>query len=60
MFIVAKNNPFYPSVELRPTLEESQAVRDTWLAEMQAEEAPHEGLIVIGEVVEETPFRSWH
>jgi hypothetical protein len=60
MYIVAEDNPYFPSVEFRPTLDEAQAVRDLWQAEMHDDGAPHEGKIVIGKVLEETPLRSWH
>lgn len=35
MYIVTKNNPYYPSVEYFDTLVEAEAQRDEWVAELE-------------------------
>ena len=58
MFIVTKNNPYYPSVEYFETLHVANKQRDFWVAEMESEVGTCECNITVAEVIETTEIKS--
>ena len=58
MYVVTKNNPFYPHVAYRETLEEARTVAAEFEGEMASETGKYECRITIAEVVEDKTVRS--
>ena len=58
MFIVTKNNPYYPNVEYCFSIEEAYAQREEWISELQSNNGEHECSITIAEVIETVEIRS--
>lgn len=58
MYVITKNNPFYPSVAYRETLDEARAVAAEFEEEMASKTGEYECRITIAEVVEDRTVRS--
>lgn len=52
MYVITKNNPYYPDVEYRETIEEARAARDAMVADIQKENGEYACKVTIGLVVE--------
>jgi len=52
MYVVTKDNPYYPSVLYFGAIEEANAQRDKWLAEMAFEGGEHECNVTVAQVIE--------
>jgi|APEBP8051072661_1049379.scaffolds.fasta_scaffold10980_3 hypothetical protein len=60
MFVITKNNPYYPSVAYRETLDEACKVAGEFEQDMTSEDGEYECRITIAEVVEDKIVRSDH
>lgn len=58
MFVITKNNPYYPSVVYRETLEEAHAAAADFENDIASEGGSYECRITIAEVVEDKTVRS--
>lgn len=58
MFIVTKNNTYYPSVEYFGSIEEANTQRDEWLAEMASVHGEYDCEVTVAEVRETRVVRS--
>lgn len=58
MYIVTKNNPYYPSVIYCGTLEDAQHKAKEWLKEMHDPGAPNACKITIAKIEQSFEFRS--
>ena len=58
MYVITKNNPYYPSVVYCETLEEAHAVATEFEKDMASETGEYECRITIAKVVEDRTIRS--
>lgn len=58
MFVVTKNNPFYPEVEYFETIEEANIQRDEWFNGMNTPAGEYDCIITVARVLESKPFKS--
>lgn len=55
LYIVTKNNRFYPDVEYFKTIEEAIVQRDKWIADMEEEEnGKYECKVTVARILETT------
>lgn len=52
MYVVTKNNAYYPSVEYFDTIEEANAQRDEWLIDMASVGGKYECKVTVAHVIE--------
>ncbi len=52
MYVVTKNNPYYPSVKYFVTVETANAQRDEWLTEIASEDGVYECTVTVAVVIE--------
>ena len=53
MYVITKNNPYYPSVQYAETLEEARAVAAEFEEEISSEQGRYKCRITISELVED-------
>lgn len=58
-YIVTKDNPYYPSVEYRDSMEEAQKQKHEWLEEMHEEDGTYKAKIIIAEIIEEQDIKTY-
>lgn len=52
MYVVTKNNPYYPDVEYFETIEDANAQQDEWLTAMASEAGQYECKVTVAQVIE--------
>lgn len=52
MFIVTKNNPYYPSIDYFDTIEEAKKLRDELVKEFMSIDGKYDCQVTIAEVIE--------
>ena len=58
MYIVTKNNPYYPSVEYFKSFEEAITKRDEWLRDMRSKDGNYECKVTVAQVIETKTVKS--
>lgn len=58
MYIVTKDNPYYPGVEYFETIEEANTKRDEWLAKLATDDGEYECKVTVARIIETKAFKS--
>lgn len=58
MYIVTRDNPYYPSVEYFDTIEEANSERDNIINSMSSESGKHDCKVSVALVIETTSIKS--